>query len=164
MRIESLYIDGFGHFTQSAFGPFDAPINIFYGENEAGKTTLLGFIRAILFGFRTPSHDEFYPPFRGGRHGGHIVVLDESGTRYTVERFVGPRGGNVTVKDDAGNSQGDAKLRELLGHSSREVFENVFAFGLGELQDVKSLATKKCKAASTARVLALPICRVSLRS
>ena len=143
MRIESLYIDGFGHFTQSAFGPFDAPINIFYGENEAGKTTLLGFIRAILFGFRTPSHDEFYPPFRGGRHGGHIVVLDESGTRYTVERFVGPRGGNVTVKDDAGNSQGDAKLRELLGHSSREVFENVFAFGLGELQDVKSLANEE---------------------
>ena len=67
MRIESLYIDGFGHFTQSAFGPFDAPINIFYGENEAGKTTLLGFIRAILFGFRTQSHDEFYHPYVANR-------------------------------------------------------------------------------------------------
>ena len=143
MRIESLYIDGFGHFTQSAFGPFNAPINIFYGDNEAGKTTLLGFIRAILFGFRTQSHDEFYPPFRGGRHGGHIVVVDDSGTRYTVERFAGPKGGNVTVKDDAGNPLGDAKLPELLGHSSREVFENVFAFGLGELQDVKSLANEE---------------------
>ena len=143
MRIESLYIDGFGHFTQTTFGPFNAPINIFYGENEAGKTTILGFIRAILFGFRTQSHDEFYPPFRGGKHGGHIVVVDESGTRYTIERFAGPRGGNVTVKDDAGNSRGDAKLRELLGNSSREVFENVFAFGLGELQDVRSLANEE---------------------
>ena len=139
MRIESLYIDGFGHFTQSEFGPFDAPISIFYGENEAGKTTLLAFIRTILFGFPTRGRDEFYPPFRGGRHGGHLVVVDDSGTRYTIERFAGARGGNLTVKDDSGNSFGDTKLRELVGHSSKELFENVFAFGLGELQEMKSL-------------------------
>ncbi len=33
MRIDSLYIDGFGHFAQRTFGPFDVPITIFDGEN-----------------------------------------------------------------------------------------------------------------------------------
>jgi len=43
MRIETLYIDGFGHFTQRTFGPFSAPITIFDGENEAGKTNDIVF-------------------------------------------------------------------------------------------------------------------------
>jgi uncharacterized protein YhaN len=139
MRIESLYIDGFGHFAQHTFGPFDAPITIFEGENEAGKTTLLAFIRTILFGFPSRGRDEHYPPFKGGKHGGHIVVLDENGTRYTVERHAGVRGGILSVKDDSGNSYGEAELKQLVGHSSKELFENIFAFGLDELQEMKSL-------------------------
>ena len=139
MRIESLYIDGFGHFAQHTFGPFKAPITIFEGENEAGKTTLLAFIRTILFGFPSRGRDEHYPPFKGGRHGGHIVVVDENGTRYTVERYAGVRGGNLSVKDESGTSYGDAELKQLVGHSSKELFENVFAFGLDELQQMNSL-------------------------
>ncbi|MDA1276444.1 MAG: AAA family ATPase [Verrucomicrobia bacterium] len=139
MRIEKLFIDGFGHFAQSEFGPFNAPITIFYGENEAGKSTILAFIRTILFGFPTRGRDEFYPALRGGRHGGHIVIVDDDGTRYSIERFAAARGGNLSVKDEEGNSYGETKLRELVGHSSKELFENVFAFGLDELQEMKSL-------------------------
>jgi len=139
MRIESLYIDGFGHFAQHTFGPFEAPITIFEGENEAGKTTLLAFIRTILFGFSSRGRDEHYSPIKGGRHGGHIVVVDDNGTRYTVERYAGARGGNLSVKDESGNSYAEADLKQLVGHSSKELFENVFAFGLDELQEMKSL-------------------------
>ena len=139
MRIETLYIDGFGHFTQRTFGPFNAPITIFDGENEAGKSTLLAFIRTVLYGFPTRGRNEYYPPFRGGRHGGHMVVSDDSGTRYIVERYAAARGGNLSIKDLDGTSYPDAKLRELLGHSSKEVFEKVFAFGLDELQEMNSL-------------------------
>ena len=63
MRIETLYIDGFGHFAQRTFGPFNAPITIFHGENEAGKSTLLAFIRTVLYGFPTRGRNEYYPPF-----------------------------------------------------------------------------------------------------
>ena len=53
MRLKELRIDGFGQFSDVTFGPFDAPVVVFYGPNEAGKSTILNFVRTILFGFPT---------------------------------------------------------------------------------------------------------------
>ena len=145
MRIDSLYIDGFGHFAQRTFGPFDAPITVFDGENEAGKTTILAFIRTILFGFPTTKRNDFYPPSRGGKHGGHIVVIGDNGTRYTVERYTGPKGGILSIKDEVGNSYDDAELGQLVGHSTKGLFEKYFAFGLDELQELTSLNDEEIK-------------------
>jgi uncharacterized protein YhaN len=51
MRLEELFLDGFGHFHQRTFSPAGRPVTVFHGPNEAGKSTLLAFIRTILFGF-----------------------------------------------------------------------------------------------------------------
>ena len=61
MRLEELYLDGFGHFHQRAIGPISGHITVFYGPNEAGKSTLLAFIRAVLFGF-PPGLQQPLPP------------------------------------------------------------------------------------------------------
>ena len=45
MRITGLHIDGFGRFADRRFGPLERPVTVFYGPNEAGKSTLLEFIR-----------------------------------------------------------------------------------------------------------------------
>ena len=71
MRLEELYLDGFGRFHQQTIG-ISEPVTVFYGPNEAGKSTLLAFVRAILFGFPTRGRTEHYPPLAGGRHGGRI--------------------------------------------------------------------------------------------
>lgn len=47
MKIRELYIDGFGHFHDQHIGPFLSPVVVLHGPNEAGKTTLLAFIRTI---------------------------------------------------------------------------------------------------------------------
>ena len=75
MRIHGIRIDGFGRFADIGLGPFERPVTVFLGPNEAGKSTLLEFIRRVLFGFRTargraPSGYNDYPPLAGGRHGG----------------------------------------------------------------------------------------------
>ena len=51
MRLEELYLDGFGRFHEQTIGPLSQHITVIYGPNEAGKSTLLAFIRALLFGF-----------------------------------------------------------------------------------------------------------------
>ncbi|MGH2633288.1 MAG: ATP-binding protein, partial [Tepidiformaceae bacterium] len=51
MRIEHVHIDGFGHFSDRDLGPLDAPLTILHGPNEAGKSTLLAFLRTVLFGW-----------------------------------------------------------------------------------------------------------------
>ena len=138
MRIEELYLDGFGHFHQRTIGPVSGPVTVFYGPNEAGKSTTLAFIRAILFGFpaRFNSH---YPPLAGGRHGGRITVSDNSGTVYGVERYAGARGGLNIATSNGSISNVEALLQRLTGNATPDLFRNVFAFSLDELQAAASL-------------------------
>ena len=140
MKIERLQVDGFGHFHGRDLGPFDSPLTVLIGPNEAGKSTMLDFIRTMLFGFSAPGKLAFHRPIDGGQHGGKIVLRGEDGRRYVVERRPGVHGGTVRVTTDDGRVfETDAELRRLLGHATETMFGNVFAFGLGELQTGKSL-------------------------
>ena len=138
MRIEELYLDGFGHFHQRGIGPLSGPVTVFYGPNEAGKSTTLAFIRAVLFGFpaRFNSH---YPPLTGGRHGGRITVSDSLGSVYGVERYAGARGGLSIATHNGPASNADGLLQRLTGNATPDLFRNVFAFSLDELQAAASL-------------------------
>ena len=108
-------------------------VTVFYGPNEAGKSTLLAFIRAILFGFPRQFRAH-YPPLSGGRQGGRITVSDNIGQIFTIERFVGINGG-LTVKAESGLPLSEEVLTGLLGQASTDIFKSVFAFSLDELQN-----------------------------
>ena len=139
MKIKEIRIDGFGHFNGEELGPLNPSIVIFFGENEAGKSTILNFIRTTLFGFPTRGRDEHYPPVNGGQHGGRLVVTGSDNVDYIVERYVGPKGGTVKVTGMDGSTYPLSKLKELSGHASKDVFENIFAFSLDELQSSQIL-------------------------
>ncbi len=49
MEIEELFLQHYGKFDNHRI-PLKPGINVIYGENEAGKTTIHSFIRAMLFG------------------------------------------------------------------------------------------------------------------
>src|SRR5688572_11543322 len=51
MRIESLLIERYGIHTDRRF-EFEPGLQVMYGPNEAGKTTLLQLIRDLFFGYR----------------------------------------------------------------------------------------------------------------
>ncbi|MBE0610683.1 MAG: AAA family ATPase, partial [Dehalococcoidia bacterium] len=140
MRIESLHIEGFGHFGGQSFGPFPRPLTVVLGHNEAGKSTLLAFIRTILFGFPARGRASFYPALNGGRHGGRITLTGDDGLSYTVERFEDSRGVSLKITNSDGiQTMDESLLRSLLGSSSQKVFEAVFALGLLDLQDLNRL-------------------------
>jgi len=140
VKIAGIHIEGFGHFHDRTFGPFDAPLTVIAGENEAGKSTLLAFVRTMLFGFPARHRPDHYPALRGGRHGGRLTFAHEDGHTYTVERFEDSRGTSLRVADETGRQWSDETvLRQLLGHASQNIFNAVFAVGLAELQDLKRL-------------------------
>lgn len=134
MRLSELYIDGFGRFRDVSIGPFESRVVILYGANEAGKTTLLEFVRTMLFGFPSRHRALHYPALAGGRHGGRLMVFDDACNPYVIERHAGPKGGPVSVKNDTGQALGEAALSALLGNASADMFKNIFAFSLDELQ------------------------------
>ena len=136
MRIHSLHIDGFGRFADRSFGPLERPVTVFYGPNEAGKSTLLEFVRRVLFGFPDGrSRANPYPPLSGGRHGGRVLVTTDSGELITIQRTQGRGAGTVALSSASGESIPSSELARLLGNHSKSVFENIFAFTLDELND-----------------------------
>ena len=49
MKIKELRLKNFGKFINKEIH-FSDGMNVIYGENESGKSTLYTFIRAMLFG------------------------------------------------------------------------------------------------------------------
>ena len=147
MRLKELYLDGFGHFHQKTIGPIEGPVTVFYGLNEAGKSTLLAFIRAILFGFpaRFNSH---YPPLAGGRHGGRITLTTDPDRIYVVSRLAGSQGGLEVITPTGPSSNAEAVLGSLVGSATPDLFRTVFAFSLDELQEAASLQGSSIYSAS----------------
>ena len=136
MRITGLHIDGFGRFADRSFGPLERPVTVFYGPNEAGKSTLLEFIRRILFGYPSGrNRGNEYPPLAGGRHGGRVAIATDAGEVITIDRTPGRGDGPVSLTTATGETLSDTELARLLGNHSRSVFQNIFAFTLDELNN-----------------------------
>ena len=143
MKLRRLHLTGFGHFCDVDL-PTDSEalsgrLTVIHGPNEAGKSTLLEFIRTMLFGFPDRGRDRHFPPFAGGRHGGRLQVLDDEGRTYVIERFAGRGRGTLTVSADDGRHVEPATLQRMLGHAPALLFKNVFAFDLDQLRDVTAL-------------------------
>ena len=49
MRIKSVYISAFGGLEDKRI-EFKDGFNVFYGENEKGKTTVMNFIKMMFYG------------------------------------------------------------------------------------------------------------------
>ena len=148
MKIAGLHIDGFGIFHDLEISGLKTGLNVFLGENESGKTTLLAFVRAMLFGFPPGQRREnIYQPQTGGRHGGKLTLVDEAGEQYIVSRHHGPKRGSVTVTLSDGSQGEHEVLRQLTGAATEDLFRSVFAFSLLELQRFESLNSREVKAA-----------------
>jgi uncharacterized protein YhaN len=137
MRIKELHIDGFGQFRDWTLVLPEAPVVVIYGTNEAGKSTLLNYIRTILFGFPKTNRISHYPARSGANHGGFLKIEDGGGNVFQIERFSTQNKAAATVKTQTGIIHGEPQLSSLLGHASRNVFETVFAFSLDNLQVIR---------------------------
>ena len=140
MRITDISIKGFGVFHNLAISDLSPGVTLFEGRNEAGKTTLMSFIRAVLFGFESrKSGNNRYEPLQGGRHGGALTLLTEDGQAYKIERYEGGVQGRMVLTGPAGQRYDADVLQKVLHGTSKALYQNVFAFGLAELQRLDTL-------------------------
>lgn len=142
MRITSLHIDGFGIYRDQPIPASGHSVTVFHGPNEVGKSTVLEFIRMVLFGFPRRGADQYYPPLTGGLHGGRVEILSDDGKLYTFERHRGPRGGTLNVTSDGLDIRDDAVIDSLRGHLTGDAFQTILAFNLDNLEGLGSADDK----------------------
>jgi uncharacterized protein YhaN len=137
---KNLRVGNFGVWRDRALPLLGPGLNILYGPNEAGKTTLLLFLRAMLFGF-----DRHTVTLDGAEPGGALTLADDQGHEWLLERWGKGKKARVTLSGASGASTGEAGLRDLLHNVGRPVYVNVFAFSLAELSDLRSLDHQEVK-------------------
>lgn len=93
MRIDKIEIDGFGKLNNREF-VFADGINLIYGENESGKSTLCEFLLSAFYGLPTETKKEVvdiptrqkYRPWNTEKFGGRVHFTDDNGKKYVIER------------------------------------------------------------------------------
>lgn len=91
MKILDLKINNFGKLSNKEIKLEDG-INIIYGENESGKSTLLKFIMGMFYGLSKNKNGRFMPdyerytPWDGGEFSGKISYKLDNGEKYEVFR------------------------------------------------------------------------------
>ncbi len=146
MEIQEVIIDGFGKFANIRISGFKKGVNILYGPNEYGKTTLLNFIRRMLFGFpRSSPNVNPYPALNGGSYGGKLICKLDNGDAVIISRTEGPHGGKVSIQNNSSELNDQDALNRLLGNVSGTLYQKVYAISLDELQAIQSLSTEEVK-------------------
>jgi len=164
VRITDIKVGGFGVWNDVSVDALPGEVTLFYGRNEAGKTTLMQFVRAILYGFSPERKKLYLPPVFGGDAGGTLHVENHSGD-FTVERLLEDDddhilGRPVILAGNNGSRQGQHLLNVLLSGIDESIFNNVFAVGIRELQELATL--DDTQAAEQLYNLASGVDRVSL--
>jgi len=142
VKITALEVDGYGVWSGLKLDGLSDELNVFFGPNEAGKTTLMQFVRSVLYGF-SPQRRQYLPPLRGGRPGGSVLIAGPNG-RFQVSRHLDEEDADapetVTLSAADGTRQGEHLLKVLLCNIDEVIFNNVFAVGLRELQELGTLS------------------------
>lgn len=111
---------------------FDKGMNVIYGENEAGKTTVHSFIRAMLFGLdrqrgrasRTDDYSKYEPWESPAAYEGTLRFQKGRAVYRIYRRFSRNDRRTEIINETTGEELTEEMLRELLGGVTESSFMN----------------------------------------
>ena len=138
MKILSLHIDGFGKLHDQDIS-FQDGMNVVYGKNEAGKSTLHTFIKGMLFGLerqrgRAARNDTYsrYEPWQGSGTYEGWLRLESEGQVYRIQRRFHKRGRELTIVNETLGRELEptkALLDQLRCGLSETAYDNTISIG-----------------------------------
>lgn len=140
MRIRAFHIDGFGMLRDVEADDLPCGCAVFLGRNEAGKSTLLDFFRAVLTGYPLRPRERERAYTAAGQSGGSLLLETEFGP-LRLARRPGSGGGEPVLSGPDGAPLDGTLWERLLGGVTREVYASVYGFSLSELQAFSSLTS-----------------------
>lgn len=146
MKLIDLHIDGFGKFHDFSIS-FENGLNLIYGKNEAGKSTIHTFIRSILFGVDPangiPAPDNLYAHYKPWEHGdvyGGSLRLEYQNQIYRLNRNF--------LKEEMSFSIYNENTRSELDEESMKDFMDQLLCGLTKVSYDNTISIRQLKSAT----------------
>ncbi|WP_270182427.1 ATP-binding protein [Alkalihalobacillus sp. CinArs1] len=133
MKLIGWHIYGFGKFEDYKVSTLSDQLQTIYGENEAGKSTLIAFIENVLFGFSSRKEESYFVK-KYSRTGG-CLYFELDGSPITIERTRGKASGDVMIHYFDGTIGSEEDLARLLKGMDRKTFRQLFFCNLNTLHD-----------------------------
>ena len=118
--LEHIKVTSFGKFANTIVGPFKPGMNVVYGPNEAGKTTLNELVKGVLFG---------WPQARGETNSYRPEHMERAGSLF----FHNTVTDEVVELKRVKNSDDVTASAPLLNTIDRETYETMFSLTSDEL-------------------------------
>lgn len=134
--LRTIRMDSFGAFSGKVIGPFSPGLNVVFGRNEAGKSTVASFVGGVLFGWEDArGRRNTYKPMAGERAGALLFGRSGDGTDATddLELFRGR------------NAEGAQGATELVGDIDKATFGTMFSLTSDELRDLRNTSDVTAK-------------------
>lgn len=129
--LKSIRIGSFGAFSERTVGPFSPHLNVVFGRNEAGKSTISAFVKGVLFGWEEARGSRnTYRPANAEREGS-LVFADEDGTVRELSRA-----------RNADGLQGD---ESLVTDIDKETYCTMFSLNSDELRTLRGTTNLTAK-------------------
>lgn len=151
MRIDKLHLQDFGQFHDKDI-TLAPGVNVVYGANEAGKSTIKDFLVDMMYGIDKArgvgarfDHYEKRKPINGSAFSGAMQVSTENGS-YLVERNFARQEKKTVVRDlDSGREIGLQEPNDLMGtliHTDKSTYTNTLCIGQMGAATEKEIADK----------------------
>ena len=144
MRLTEIDIDRFRIWRSLLLRLDPKGLNVIYGPNEAGKTTLMRFIRSTLYGYEPLSTEPAWhrpdaeQPWRGA------LRCEHGGRTWRIHRRAEFEGrGKLRLSGGPEGIDKEQAVSNLLSGTSEEVYTDIFAVGVRELQQLATLGTNQ---------------------
>ena len=132
MRFDQWHLPAFGPFTDFRldFPVGEADLQILYGPNEAGKTSLLRAVRQLLFGIEARTEDNFLHEYKRLRVG--ATLTNQAGV---TQAFYRRKSQQHSLLDGAEQPLPDHGLEPFLGAVNAGYFTNMFGLTAAQLRE-----------------------------
>lgn len=138
MKLIKAEIVGFGAYENTTIH-FAPGLQLLFGNNEAGKSTLYQFIWTNLFGFAKKSKNQRdFTPKSGARFGGHLYLETTLGT-VKLSRFKDEKNPTITILE-SGETLDERAFKKIIAPLTADVFANVFSFQQEQMQEWQSVS------------------------
>lgn len=135
LYLDRLHIQAFGKFFDKNVGPFSPGLNVVYGQNEAGKTTVSAFVGGVLFGWEGArgQKNTYKPAF--AQRSGTLRFVDEEGRFHEVSR----------TRNADGPACSSDEARRIVESLDKETFKAMFSLNSDELRSLGDAANMTSK-------------------